>query len=32
MVLARRYLKKDQADEPTEVPERIFWRIAEAGE
>ena len=28
VVLARRYLKKDEAGEPTEDPETMFWRIA----
>ena len=28
IVLARRYLKKDEAGEPTEDPETMFWRIA----
>ena len=28
IVLARRYLKKDEAGEPTEEPETMFWRIA----
>jgi len=28
IVLARRYLKKDEAGQPTEEPETMFWRIA----
>ena len=28
IVLAKRYLKKDEAGEPTEDPETMFWRIA----
>ncbi len=28
IVLARRYLKKDEAGHPTEEPETMFWRIA----
>jgi ribonucleoside-diphosphate reductase alpha chain len=28
LVLARRYLKKDEAGEPTEAPETMFWRVA----
>ncbi len=28
IVLARRYLKKDEAGDPTEEPETMFWRIA----
>jgi len=28
IVLARRYLKKDEAGNPTEAPETMFWRIA----
>ena len=28
IVLAMRYLKKDEAGEPTEDPETMFWRIA----
>jgi len=28
IVLARRYLKKDEAGQPTEAPETMFWRIA----
>ena len=28
IVLARRYLKKNEAGEPTEEPETMFWRVA----
>ena len=28
IVLARRYLKKNEAGEPTEDPETMFWRVA----
>ena len=28
IVLARRYLKKDESGQPTEEPETMFWRIA----
>jgi ribonucleoside-diphosphate reductase alpha chain len=28
LVLARRYLKKDEAGEPVEAPETMFWRVA----
>ena len=28
IVLARRYLKKNEAGEPTEGPETMFWRVA----
>ena len=28
IVLARRYLKKDEAGEPAEDPEAMFWRVA----
>lgn len=28
VVLARRYLKKNEAGEPTEEPETMFWRVA----
>jgi ribonucleoside-diphosphate reductase alpha chain len=28
IVLARRYLKKDEAGKPTELPETMFWRVA----
>ena len=28
IVLARRYLKKDDKGRPTEEPEQMFWRVA----
>ncbi len=28
IILARRYLKKDEAGEPVETPEEMFWRVA----
>ena len=28
IILARRYLKKDEAGRPTEEPEAMFWRVA----
>src|SRR5215510_1066762 len=28
IVLARRYLKKDERGKPTEQPEQMFWRVA----
>ncbi len=28
IILARRYLKKDEAGEPVETPESMFWRVA----
>jgi ribonucleoside-diphosphate reductase alpha chain len=30
VVLAKRYLKKNQQNEPVETPEELFWRVARA--